>query len=154
MDLGVRTYYAVGLPDLSGEKMVAHYLDDPFGKDRWEELVIVRDAIEHMIQEGDHVFVEEPPLAGSKNVRVFGALNQMLGAILASSPCKAYPIAVGEWKKTIVGNGSADKDAVADWLSNANPQIFDLCDANQNLVDAACIALYGQHLTRIGNRAG
>lgn len=93
---------------------------------------------------GFSVFIEAPVLAGMRNVQttirlalVTGALGQALGG-------DATMVPVSSWKKEVVGHGHATKADVAQWLTINCPEMADLCEADQDLIDATCVALYGQ----------
>lgn len=139
IDLGVRSVYLAGLDGdelvhlvaLSTEKRVVRSLElDSLGKQAQE-----------YIDPEDDVFVEEPPLAGPKNLRTFGALHQVFGTML--SHVGGREAVVPTWKLEVVGRGNADKASVAEWLRSAHPSYSAQCGGDQNLVDAVCIALYG-----------
>lgn len=87
------------------------------------------------------VFVEAPPLAGSRNIQTLIMLAQVQGVVMSMWAARAVP--VGTWKKTVIGNGSASKADVWFWLEENHPDYFQMCEGDQNLIDAACIALYG-----------
>lgn len=110
---------------------------------RYEELQRIAGAIMGAIVATDIVFVEEPPLAGPKNIRTLIGLSQTHGAVIASSPGYCYSVPVATWKKDVVGNGKADKTFVAEWLERNHPSIYARC-ANQDQIDAACIHMYGK----------
>ena len=93
-----------------------------------------------------YVFVEEPPLAGARNVRTFAALNQTVGAVVAALTThtpKVYLVPVDTWKKAVCGAGGLSKTQVTAWLNRHHPDYAALCDGSQDLIDACCIALHG-----------
>lgn len=47
------------------------------------------------------------------------------------------------WKKEVVGHGHATKEDVATFLERTRPDLFAATGGSQDLIDAACIALYG-----------
>lgn len=53
---------------------------------------------------------------------------------------------VSSWKKRVVGRGNATKEDVSKWLRLRWPDFFSATRGNQDLVDATCIALYGQQV--------
>lgn len=87
-------------------------------------------------------WVEAPLLAGARNIQSTIQVAQTSGLVLGTLP-DAHQVAVAAWKKRTVGSGNADKGAVAAWLREFHPRLAALCGANQDLVDAACIGLYG-----------
>ena len=50
-----------------------------------------------------------------------------------------------QWKKHVIGNGNAHKDDIKNWLTGKYPEYAGLC-ANQDEIDATCIAIYGHDL--------
>lgn len=93
-----------------------------------------------------YVFIEEPPVAGARNLRTALKLAQAVGAIVASvtgSYTRCYFVPVATWKKATVGKGNATKQEVALWLSRLHPSYAAQCDGSQDLTDACCIARYG-----------
>jgi Holliday junction resolvasome RuvABC endonuclease subunit len=146
VDLGVRSLYAFGIDD-SGNSFDLK-VETPKMETRAMELKALAHEFHTFFEHSDQVFVEEPPLAGSRNIRVFAALNQVFSVALSQAP-NAYHVEVGTWKKEVVGKGNATKDDVAHWLNDHHPVYAALC-GDQNHIDAACIALYGRAvLTRL-----
>jgi hypothetical protein len=70
-------------------------------------------------------------------------MAQTNGAVCAAHTL-TYLVAQSTWKKGVVGDGHADKDAVTAWLTEHHPAIATACQTDQDLVDAACIALFGR----------
>jgi len=142
IDLGVRSAYLAGLND--GDLLFMEEILVPLKPVRSLELdVLVTRALE-FVDPLDDVFVETPPLAGPRNIGTFGHLNQTLGAVLAG--IGGREVNVMSWKKDVVGKGNATKDEVAAWLRDKHPRFHTMAGGNQNLVDATCIALYGEQL--------
>lgn len=112
---------------------------------RWRELQVLHDWITGLISEGT-VWIEEPPLAGSRNLRTFLHLSQVSAVAGLAGRCEYVP--VGSWKKQVVGNGAASKDLVARWLARHRPGWHAQCRGDQNLVDATCLAIYGNMAER------
>lgn len=53
------------------------------------------------------------------------------------------------WKKSVIGNGNATKDDITAWVAGNRPDIHSSISTaprsiQQDLVDAACIAMYGR----------
>jgi Holliday junction resolvasome RuvABC endonuclease subunit len=137
VDLGVRSIYAARL----GSTFDLFSVQLPIHKHtRSEELTLLHAWILSTIDPDDVVFVEEPPLAGSRNPRTFLHLAQTSGVV--ASACKAQLVPVSSWKKGTVGNGSASKDLVSAWLRRVHPDLSEACSGDQNYVDATCIALF------------
>lgn len=147
IDIGVRSFAIVGSDGPEDEPLL-YYYELAKGKSRYEELRDVSATIRDLTCDKDVLFVEEPPLAGGRNIRTFAALNQMVGAILSATAAQSYLVPVDSWKKATVGKGGVSKELVAEWLRVHHPGIWAECDGNQNLVDAACIAHYGFRVAR------
>lgn len=134
VDIGVRSAYAV-----SGDSHAVIQLK-PRKHSRSEELRLLHSWAMETFAVGDIAYIEEPPLAGRRNLRVFLQLAQASGAV--GSACDAEFVPVSSWKKGTVGNGAANKDQVADWLRHAHPRRHARCGGDQNLIDATCIWLH------------
>lgn len=111
---------------------------------RWKELRELGIAVAKLIEPSDMVFIEEPPIAGSRNIRTGLQLAQTCGALLASIESPCYLVAVGQWKKDVVGKGNVTKDEVSDYLAGFYSRYFAQCKGDQNFIDATCIAMYGE----------
>lgn len=140
VDLGVRSAYAAGLGD-GGVLVLDCLLQRPNKISRSRELRLLHEWAHRTFAPDDAVYIEEPPLAGSRNLRVFLHLGQVAGVI--ASACEAVLVPVSSWKKGTVGNGAASKELVASWLSRRHPDLYRQCGGDQNRIDATCIALYG-----------
>ena len=140
IDLGVRSLYVAGIDRPFGHL----FLLSSFSKrgDRyqeiWEALKSTKD-----FHYSDTVYIEEPPMAGSRNVRTFLQLGEMAGAVMARCPCPVYLVPVDSWKKSTVGKGGVNKETVALWLKTTHEDYASQCGGDQNLIDATCIALHG-----------
>lgn len=136
VDLGVRSAYAVGLAesDVRISKLVLKRGEHS----RSDELRLLH---EWAIGLAGPMYVEEPPLAGARNVRTFLGLAQVSGAICSVGAAELVP--VSSWKLRVVGNGSASKDDVSRLFSKLDPVSYRACGGDQNLIDAACLATYG-----------
>jgi Holliday junction resolvasome RuvABC endonuclease subunit len=144
IDLGVRSLYVARIDD-DGIQLFSHKSLVIHEQERYVELSILRQWLQQFSPTG-RWFAEEPPLAGARNLQTFLHLGQVSGVVGASTP--AFNVPVSSWKKGTVGNGSASKDLVSRWLHRRYPAYFKACAGDQNLVDATCIALYGQSLAQ------
>ena len=142
IDIGVRSAFLAGLD--AGQVTFLEEIAVPTKAVRSLELGILTTRISEFVRPDDEVFVETPPLAGPRNLSTFAALNQTLGAILAK--VGGRPVNVMLWKHDVVGKGDASKDEISTWLREEHPAFHLLAGGNQNLVDAICIALYGEQL--------
>jgi hypothetical protein len=147
IDIGVRSFALVGWAGPEDEPL-QYFHDRDKGRSRSEELLDLVNTLNDLVCEGDVLFVEEPPMAGARNIRTFAALNQVVGAILSANTAQKYLVPVDSWKKATVGKGGVGKDVVGEWLRVHHPGIWAECAGNQNLMDAACLALYGHGLVR------
>jgi Holliday junction resolvasome RuvABC endonuclease subunit len=128
-------------------------------KDRAEVLTALSLDIEewfnHEVYLADALWVfVEHPLVGRAGAHATIVQAQVQGVVLAEAikagAKAAYTVNVSSWKKTVVGNGSATKDHVAAWLAETHPVLAALAGTDQDLVDAACVALYGYDVIERG----
>jgi len=140
IDIGVRSAYLVCLD--GDEIAYAEKIESPGKVVRSLELDRIVAQAKEFIAPEDDVFIEAPPMAGPRNIGTYGELNQTLGALL--SAVGGRTVNVMSWKKDVVGKGNATKDEVKDWLFTHHLDMHVACKDNQNLIDAACIALYGR----------
>lgn len=89
---------------------------------------------------GYYAFVEEPVVAGARNLRTSLRIAQISGAVLAAVPGELVP--VPRWKKEVVGKGNATKEEVREWLESQPGYENPL--SSQDHVDATCLRFYGQ----------
>ncbi len=91
-------------------------------------------------------FMEEPVVAGPRNIRVSLGIAQTAGAVMSALRGSVYLVPVNTWKMETVGNGHATKNDVRAWLFE-NYQAYSMAcertNSPQDYTDAACIALYG-----------
>lgn len=139
IDLGVRSVHVAGLDD---DTHVAETFTVKPQVVRTLELDALAKSLRALIGPEDDVFVEEPPLAGPRNLSTFAALNQVLGMVLATVGGREANVM--QWKRDVCGSGNTDKLGVSRWLQDHHPTYFAQCSGDQNLVDATCIALYGR----------
>jgi Holliday junction resolvasome RuvABC endonuclease subunit len=99
------------------------------------------ERVEHLLD--GPIWIEAPVLAGVRNVQSTIKVAQTTGIVHAVL-AQTHEVAVSSWKKRTVGQGNASKPQVRDWLDEAHPDIARMCRGNQDLYDAACIALYGR----------
>jgi Holliday junction resolvasome RuvABC endonuclease subunit len=95
----------------------------------------------------DVVYVEAPILAGVRNIQSTIKVAAAYGAVLAavnSTHARVVEVPVALWKVATQGKGNASKDDVAEWLHATHPDHHTECGGDQDLVDATCIALYGE----------
>jgi Holliday junction resolvasome RuvABC endonuclease subunit len=91
------------------------------------------------------IYVEEPVLAGVRNIRTTILIAETVGMVL-SRHARVHVVPVDSWKKATVGKGGVSKDDVALWLGKEHPDYAALCGQDQDLTDAAAIFVYGRTL--------
>ena len=89
------------------------------------------------------VWVEAPLVAGVKNLQSSLKVAQSTGVVQAAL-YNVRQVAVSSWKKHTVGSGNADKNGVREWVQENHPQVYALLGHSQDLIDAYCIARYGE----------
>lgn len=117
---------------------------------RSEELNKLRTVLTEVIGDNDTVYVEEPVLAGARNIRSTLLVAETVGMVL--SVCRAHLVEVSTWKKSTVGKGNASKDDVRIWLERAYPAYAQACAGDQDLIDAAAIFVHGRGVERLMGR--
>lgn len=134
------------------DNLATHVLDINVRKMKYERGVILRRIEEYLRRlapvagfEDRDIYVEAPVLAGARNIQSTIKVAQTTGVVHAVL-AKTHEVAVSSWKKATVGNGNASKPQVQAWLDENHPRLASMCRGNQDLYDAACIALYGREL--------
>lgn len=134
VDLGVRSAHistAMGCFTFESEK------DWPRGR----QIQYIYDCMtERFIGNLYYAFVEEPVVAGARNLRTSLRIAQVSGAVLSAVEGELVPVST--WKKATVGSGNASKDDVRDWLSD-KPE-YSKAKESQDWIDATCLRLYGE----------
>lgn len=161
VDLGVRGFHAAGLSSRGRLELFSHLgvvrgkVREQDATQRGAELVSLSTSMAGLIAPGDYVFIEEPPLAGARNLRVFLKLAQASAAVAAGAgeADAIHFVPVDTWKKGVVGRGGTSKELVAAWLERTYPRYAAQCAGNHNFVDAVALALYGRDCLR-GDRSG
>jgi len=87
-------------------------------------------------------YMEGAIVAGVKNLQSTIKVAQTTGLVRTMMP-NVVEVAVSSWKKATVGKGNAKKEDVRLWLDTNHPDMAARCGGNQDLYDAACIAIYG-----------
>ena len=89
----------------------------------------------------------EAPVVGRGGARPTVLQSQVDGVVQVATVrfghLGTYSVNNKTWKKAVVGNGNAAKDDTRSWLAAHHPVLADLCGDDQDLVDAAGVALYG-----------
>jgi|JI10StandDraft_1071094.scaffolds.fasta_scaffold1177556_1 Holliday junction resolvasome RuvABC endonuclease subunit len=133
VDLGVRSVHVSTATNASTISV---------GKsNRGEELRLLAIQFQSIFCQRDTIaFIEEPLMAGPRNIRTALQLAQVAGALMTTVP--SYFVPVATWKKEIVGKGNAKKEEVAEFLKAHHA--FGHALHSQDLIDATCIRLYGE----------
>lgn len=132
----------VAIVDLDQKTVIE--LNAPADADRGNKLYWLREQLETYAEYlSGPVWVEAPIVAGARNLQSSLKIAQATGVVHSVFP-DTYEVAVASWKKTVCGNGNLTKDQVAAWLKENHPDIYRLVHHSQDLIDAACIALYGE----------
>jgi len=97
-----------------------------------------------------HAYVEWPVLGrgGFRSTMVQAFTNGAIQGTLHGRGCITTGANVSSWKKTVVGKGNATKSEVAQSLRLRWPSLYREVAEDQDLVDAACVAIYGQQIQR------
>lgn len=115
--------------------------------DRNTELLAMKDWLNDLIKHDPDpvIYVEEPVLAGVRNIRTTILISETVGMVL-SRHARVHVVPVDSWKKGTVGKGGVSKADVANWLAKEHPRYAELCGQDQDLTDAAAIYVYGRTL--------
>jgi Holliday junction resolvasome RuvABC endonuclease subunit len=150
VDLGVRK---VGLAMFSGQDLISAYAfeaDSNITRDLQlgEVAGFVHDFA--LMHEADAVWIEDTIIGNNRKYSI--RLAECKGAVMASLSRMRPGLDVRlvdnkAWKKKVVGNGNASKDQVRDYIDVTHPAYAPLCEGDQDLYDACCVALYGLQIT-------
>lgn len=157
VDVGVRSFHMAGLDERGGLQLYSQALATPKSvrdqdpTERWFELYSLAMGLLARLSVDDRLFIEEPPCAGSRNLRTYGRLSMTAGALMSASFVRAQLVPVDTWKKVVVGAGGASKERVSQVLAENYESYSRQCGGDQNRVDAVCIALYGR--SQVGRAA-
>lgn len=120
--------------------------------DRNLELMSLRNHMEYVLKydKDPVIYVEEPVLAGARNIRSTILIAQTVGMVLCLN-ARVRVVPVSSWKKATVGKGNATKEDVTEWLRREYPEYARSCRdtqqrESQDLRDAAAIFLYGRSM--------
>lgn len=99
------------------------------------------------------VFIEQPLMGRSAQATIVQAQSNgvvQAAAVLAGME-RVYEVNVRSWKREVIGRGNADKAYIRDWLSTHHPALAGHAGDDQDLIDAAAIALHGQGCVKRGD---
>ena len=118
--------------------------------DRHGALRDIGRFVGHYLSRCDVVYVEKPVVG--RGVAASLQVAQAAGAVMSHLDVPTYFVPIQTWKKAITGNGNAPKGLVKTSLAELHPRYSELCGGDQDLVDATCIALYGEQQERVVER--
>jgi Holliday junction resolvasome RuvABC endonuclease subunit len=89
------------------------------------------------------MFIEEPLIGRSKRATIVQAyVNGVVQEVAMQHGYTPIMVHVSEWKKAVIGNGSATKERVAQVMVSGVPELCGYED-DQDVIDAAAIMIYG-----------
>lgn len=96
----------------------------------------------------DHIFIESIIIGNNRKysldlAQTMGAVLSALHVVSAINGTRIHLVDNKAWKKRLLGNGNADKDAIRTYIDVTYPAYALLCDGDQDRYDACCIGLYG-----------
>ena len=139
----------IAIVRLSGDDYESHTVEIEKLPNRPDELSALQEGVEGLMDRFSSSWVYiEAPVVGRGGARPT-VLQAQVDGIVQSAAVRfghlgAYSVNNKTWKKDVVGNGNAGKDDTKSWLAAYHPVLTDLCGDDQDLVDAAGVALYGR----------
>jgi hypothetical protein len=120
-------------------------------KDDIANLVVMSDWTREIVQRTrpELTVIEQPIQGASRNIRTGISLGMVAGALAVATQQAKSPVVMinpSTWKKEVIGNGRADKQAITEWLKRQHPQYQQQCEllkSQQDGTDATCMAIYG-----------
>lgn len=145
LDPGVRKLALFGVPYNVGDSSFTHWEFKTPQNGRGFEVTHMRCMLERYLESDPEpiIFCEEPVVAGRRNLRTTIQIAETVGMVLALEH-PVYLVPVSTWKKETTGSGNASKDRVSEWLREEYKQYFAACEGNQDICDAAAMAIYGR----------
>lgn len=91
-------------------------------------------------------WVEAPAIGrgGAQTTMKQSFVSGVVQAVLVQAGFAVHLVQNTTWKREVCGRGDASKTDVGRSLGSRWPSIARACGGDQDLIDAACIALYGQ----------
>jgi Holliday junction resolvasome RuvABC endonuclease subunit len=153
-------------PKSNGVAMCAMHADGTFhavtaltipikNKSRAQIVGGLYDFVLKHISATDRIYIEEPVVAGARNLQSTIKVAAGYGAILAAIGTKqatAVTVPVSVWKLATVGKGNVSKVEVSQWLHSMHDLHYTACGGDQDCIDASCIAIYGVQHSRMAER--
>lgn len=94
----------------------------------------------------DWVWVESIIVGNNRKYSI--RLAEVFGAVfsrLCSPKLGVGTVDNKQWKRDVCGNGNSTKEMITAWVEKEHPDWLLLCN-DQDQIDAACIAMYGQEI--------
>jgi len=137
VDLGVRSVH------VSTQSHCFTYAADK-KLERYQQIQYIYESMyDRFLHDRIYAFVEEPVVAGARNLRTSLQIAQISGAVLSVFDGTLVPVST--WKKEIVGKGNATKDDIKEYLKT-QPE-YEFTKGKQDWIDATCIRLYGESVS-------
>lgn len=139
----------IAIVRLLGDDCEVHTVEIEKLPNRVDELWALQEGVEGLMEQftSSWVYVEAP-VVGRGGARPTVLQAQVDGIVQVAAVrfghLGVYSVNNKTWKKDVVGNGNADKSDTKSWLAAHHPVLADLCGDDQDLVDAAGVALYGR----------
>ena len=144
VDLGIHKVALASFVDEAFNTTIWQSASDSRAMQLHELAMAVRDTI--TLWHVDTVWIEDTLIGNNRKYSL--QLTEVRGAVMAAlaTSCEVHLVNVATWKAQVVGDGHASKDAVRDYIHVTHPGYAPVCGDDQDLYDAACIALYGRHI--------
>ena len=88
----------------------------------------------------------ESPVVGRGGAKVTIQQSFVSGVVQYCLQCNEWAVDlvnVQSWKKHVIGSGNSSKEAVSEWFGVNHERMGRLFGGDQDLIDAACVGLYG-----------
>lgn len=97
----------------------------------------------------DAVYLEAPVMGRSVLPTIVQSyVSGIIQAVVSSAGSRIILVNNKQWKKTVVGNGNAKKEQTIEALRERQPGIERLCRDDDDLYDAAGLAMFGAFTER------
>lgn len=144
-----KTKIAVALYNTLSEGLELHCFTTKLGS-RTQQLWELGVQTRQFCKDAHQVYIEEPLIGRSVRSSLYVA--QTAGAVGSYLLVPGYYVSNSAWKKSVVGMGNANKATVSSWLNTNHVTYAALCDGDQDLIDATCLALYGAGVQDVASR--
>jgi hypothetical protein len=106
------------------------------------------DQLPWPVTEPIQAYVEWPVLGrgGFRSTIVQAFTSGAIQGVLYGRGCTTQGANVSSWKKNVVGKGNATKEDVVQSLRLRWPSLYREVAGDQDLCDAACVAIYGRQV--------